>query len=42
MQLLICIVSLQVALDNHKMVWASRDNSKMLLEIILEAWDEKI
>ena len=24
------------------MVWASRDNYKMMLEVILEAWVEKI
>ena len=37
-----CIRSLQVALDNQKMVWASMDNGKMMLEVILEAWVEKI
>ena len=37
-----CIGSLQVALDNQKMVWASRDNGKMMLEVILEALIEKI
>ena len=36
------IRSLQVALDNQKMVWASRDNGKMMLEVILEALVEKI
>ena len=42
MQPLICIGSLKVALDNLKMVWASRDNGEMMLEVILEAWVEKI
>ena len=37
-----CIGSLQVVLDNQKMVWASRDNNKITLEVILEAWVEKI
>ena len=37
-----CIGSLQVVLDNQKMVWASWDNYKMMLEVILEAWVEKI
>ena len=37
-----CIRSLQVALDNQKIVWASRGNGKMMLEAILEAWVEKI
>ena len=42
MQLPSCIGSLQVVLDNQKMVWASWDNYKMMLEVILEAWVEKI
>ena len=42
MQPQICIRSLWVALDNHKMLWAIRDNGKMMLEVILEAWVEKI
>ena len=40
--------SLQVELEasklhcNKKIVWAIRDNDKMMLEVILEAWFEKI
>ena len=37
-----CIGSLQVVLDNQKMVWASRDNYKMMIVVILEAWVGKI
>ena len=37
-----CIRSLQIVMGNQKMVWASRDNGKMMLEVILEALVEKI
>ena len=37
-----CIGDLQVELDNQKMARASRDNGKMMLQVILEAWVEKI
>ena len=42
MQPPIPIGSLQITFDNHKMVWASRDNDNMMFEVILEAWVKKI